>query len=120
VSRPMGDERAGAVAAELAPFPWRDLTDRMLARCVVGATDRHAVVRFLRDVPGADVGEHAQMAPADPADERVECLVGVLAGTQWRTWSLVRLCARLEQALGAWTADRASLERVLRRLLDER
>jgi hypothetical protein len=120
VSRPMGDERAGAVAAELAPYAWRDLTDRMLARCVVGVTDRHTVVRFLEDVPGADVGEHAQMAPADPADERVEFLVGALAGTQWRTWSLGRLCAQLQQALGTWTADRDSLERVLRRLLDER
>ena len=54
--RSAGDERAAAVADALAPYAWRELTDRMLARRVVGAVDRHSVVAFLKGVPGTDLG----------------------------------------------------------------
>jgi hypothetical protein len=32
----MDDERGAAVAAALVPYAWRELTERMLARLVVG------------------------------------------------------------------------------------
>jgi hypothetical protein len=108
------------VAAALAPYAWRDLTDRMLARRVVGVVDGHTVVRLLGDVPGADVGELPAAGPADAGDERVEFLVGILAGTRWRARSLGRLCADLQRALEEWAAARDSLEEALRRILEER
>ena len=46
------DARAAAVAEALAPFGWRDFTDRMLARRVVGAIDRYVVLRFVSTIPG--------------------------------------------------------------------
>ncbi len=114
------DEPAAVVAAALAPYPWRDLTDRMLARQVVGVIDRYTVVRFLADVPGADVGEFPPAGPAEACDERVEFLVGVLAGRQWRAWSLGRLCVDLHRSLETWEADRDALGAALRRILEER
>jgi hypothetical protein len=120
VPRYTGDETAGAVAAALAPFAWRDLTDRMLARCVVGAVDRHAVEVFLGGVPGTVVGDGSPSEPADPGDDRVDALVSALAGQQWRGWSLARLSAQLLVWLDAWQRRRDSLESQLRRLLDER
>lgn len=113
-----GDEPAADIASALAPYAWRELTDRMLARWVVGVADHYTVVRLLGDVAGADVGAHSQVVPADAADERVEFLTGALAGTQWRAWSLGRLCAELHRALRAWTADRDSLESALERFLE--
>ena len=118
--RSTGDEPAGAVAAALAPYAWRDFTDRMLARCVVGAVDRHDVDRFLADVPGTAVGGRPPLEPADADDERVAVLVTALAGQQWRRWSLDRLSAQLLAALDAWHGRRDALESELRRLLEGR
>lgn len=115
-----GDEPAGAVAAALAPYVWRDLTDRMLARCAVGAVDRYAVDEFLRQVPGTVAGSTGPPAPADPDDERVSVLVTVLDGQQWRRWSLDRLSAHLLAGLRAWRDRQDAVETALRRLLDER
>jgi hypothetical protein len=120
VRRSAGDERAAAVAAALAPYAWRDLTDRMLARRVVGAADRHAVAVLLTSVPGTEIGEAAPIEPGDAADERVGALLTALAGLQWRTWSLTRLCGDLVARLETWQAERESLESDLRRLLDGR
>jgi len=117
VRRSAGDERAAAVAAALAPYAWRDLTDRMLARRVVGAVDRHAVAVLLAGVPGTELGEAAPIGPEDAADERVDALVTALAGQQWRTWSLARLCSDLVGWLETWQRERESLEWDLRRLL---
>jgi hypothetical protein len=91
----------------------------MLARLLVGAGDRHAVVRFLADVPGTDVGGVLPAEPAEAGDDRVDVLVQMLDGQQWRGWSLARLCAHLLCALEAWRADREALESGLRRLLEE-
>ena len=118
VRRSAGDERAAVVAAALAPYAWRDLTDRMLARRVVGAADRHAVAVLLASVPGTEVGEAAPIEPADAADERVDALLRALAGVRWRAWSLARLCRDLVAGLETWQAERESLESDLRRLLE--
>jgi hypothetical protein len=115
----MSDERGAAVAAALAPCAWRELTERMLARLVVGAADRHDVVHFLATVPGTDVGAGPPVGPAEARDERVDALVQVLDGHLWRGWSLTRVCAHLLRALEAWQADRESLDSDLRRLLEE-
>lgn len=106
------------MAAALAPYAWRDLTDRMVARRVVSAVDRHTVVRLLRTVPGSDVGEIPPVGPANAGDERVEFLMCALDGQQWRGWSLGRLCADLLASLETWRAGRESLESDLRRLLE--
>jgi hypothetical protein len=119
VPRSMRDERGAAVAATLAPYAWRELTERMLARLVVGATDRHSIVLLLRTVPGTDIGNISAMEPADAGDERVEVLVTALDGHQWRGWSLARLCTDLLAWLETWQAERESLETGLRRLLEE-
>jgi hypothetical protein len=115
----MGDERGAALAAALAPYAWRELTERMLARLVVGAADRHSVVRFLTTVPGTDVGRFAPAQPAEADDDRVHALVQGLDGQLWRGRSLERLCADLVRSLDAWAAGRDSLESDLRRLLEE-
>lgn len=108
------------MAAALAPYAWRTLTDRMLARCVVGAVDRHDLDRFLGGVPGTVVGGSAPLEPADADDERVAVLVSELDGQQWRGWSLDRLSAQLLAWMHAWRGRRHSLESELRRLLEER
>lgn len=115
-----GDEPTGAVAAALMPYAWRDLTDRMLARCVVGAVDRYAVDRFLEQVPGTATGITGPLTPVDGDDDRVAVLVAVLDGQQWRGWSLQRLSAHLLAGLRAWRDRRDALEWEVRRLLDER
>ena len=118
--RSTGEGRAAALAAALAPYAWRDLTDRMLARCAVGAADRHSVVLFLSSVPGADVDAGAPLVqPAAAEDERVEALVAALDGQQWREWSLGRLAAQLLSWLDSWHAERDAVDAHLRRLLDE-
>jgi hypothetical protein len=90
----------------------------MLARRVVGAVDRHTVIRFLTSVPGTGVGDVRPVEPAEVADERVAALVCALDGQQWRGWSLTRLCADLMAHLETWQAQRQSLESDLRRLLE--
>jgi len=118
VARSPIDERAVAVAAALAPYAWREFTDRMLARRVVGAMDRHDVVGFLSTVPGTDPGMVEAVEPADAGDERVDALVCALDGQRWREWSLARLCAHVTFSLETWQAERESLESDLRRLLE--
>jgi hypothetical protein len=108
-----------AVSATLAPYAWREFTDRMLARRVVGAVDRHVVVGFLAGLPGADAGTDEPVEPAEAGDERVDALLWALDGHQWRAWALDRLCARLVAVLEAWHAERGSLESDLRRLLED-
>jgi hypothetical protein len=111
------DERVAAVAAALSPYAWRDLTDRMLARRVVAAMDRHDVVCFLTGLPGTEVGVLDAVEPADIRDERVGALVRTLEGQRWRGWSLTRLCGDVIAALEEWQAERKALESGLRRLL---
>jgi hypothetical protein len=119
VRRSAGDDRAVAVAAALAPYAWRELTERMLARRVVGASDQHGVRAFLTSVPGTDVGRVPPAEPADAGDHRVEALVTALEGQQWRAWSLARLCTDLLAWLQNWHQERESLDADLRRLLEE-
>jgi hypothetical protein len=120
VARWSTDGRTAAIAAELAPYAWRGLTDRMLARRVVGALDRHSVVAFLTGLPGTDVGAAEPVQPAEPGDERVDLLVGVLADRHWRGLALDRLCADLVAALDTWQAGRDAFHRDLRKLLGDR
>jgi hypothetical protein len=119
VARRSPDERTAAVAAALAPYLWRGLTDRMLARRVVGALDRHSLVGFLTALPGTDVGPASPVEPAAPGDERVEVLVHVLEDRPWQEAVLDRLCAELVTALDTWEAERETFHRDLRRLLEE-
>jgi hypothetical protein len=102
------DARAAAVAEALAPFAWRDFTDRMLARQAVGAVDRYVILIFVSSIPGAKAGRVGPVEPADPGDPRVGLLVRRLAARQWRDFSLDRLCADLITALAAWWAERES------------
>jgi hypothetical protein len=113
-----GDEAAAAVASALAPYAWREFTDRMLARRAVAAVDRHDVLRFLAHIPGTDVGDSLPVEVAHACDDRVDALVLALEGQLWRGWSLARVCAELLTALDDWHAERESLESDLRRLLD--
>jgi hypothetical protein len=108
------------VAAALAPYAWRELTDRMVARRVVAAVDRYDVLRFLSSVPGIEGGESPPVEPADDGDDRVDALAIVLDGRRWRRWCLDRVCADLVAALDAWHVQREALDRDLRRLLDDR
>jgi hypothetical protein len=121
VSRSSADDRAAAaVAAALAPYAWREFTEHMLARRVVGALDRHAVVAFLTGLTGTDVGSAGAVEPAEKDDERVEALVRFLNGQLWRSWSLARLCAVALSSLTVWRAERHALDSGLRWLLDGR
>ena len=100
------------MAAALAPYAWREFTDRMLARRVVGAVDRHRVVALPRPAcPGTDVGDVDAVEPADAGDERVDALVRALDGQHWRGWSLARLCTDLTSCVGG-VAGRAGLARL--------
>jgi len=114
----VGDECAATVAEALAPYAWRDLTDRMLARRVVGAVDQFSVAFFLSSLAGTGVGEIPPVEPAEVGDERVDALVRWLYGQQWRGWPLARLCANLTAYLETWQAERVALESDLRRLLE--
>jgi membrane protein len=120
VARWSADSRVAAIAAELAPYAWRDFTDRMLARRVVGAADRYRVISFLTDQAGADLGPVDPVEPAEPGDERVDVLMWVLEDRHWRGLSLDRLCDDLVAALDFWEHERAEFDRGLRRLLEER
>jgi hypothetical protein len=119
VARRPGDGRTAAVTASLAPYSWRGLTERMLARRVVGALDRHAVLGFLAGLPGTDLGTAGPVEPADPRDERVDVLVRALQDRQWRGLVLDLLSAHLVAALDAWEDGRARLDRDLLRFLGE-
>jgi hypothetical protein len=118
VARSSADEPVAEVAAALAPYAWREFTERMLARRVVGAVDRHRVIAFLTGLPGTALGAVEPVEPAEAADERVDVLVRMLDGQLWRGWSLARLCTDLSSALEAWEATRDSFDSNVRRLLE--
>jgi hypothetical protein len=120
VSSWSADPRIPAVAAALAPYAWRDLTERMLARRVLAAADRYRVVRLIQSVPGAAVGELGPMEPTGSGDVRVDVLVGALEYRLWRGYSVERLCAALLAALDAWQAERNSFDAGTLRLPDDR
>ena len=109
-------ESAAAVAAALEPYAWREFTDRMLARRAVGAMDRHAVVALLADLPGTEIGDSDALEPADARDDRVDVLVDVLEGQQWRARSLIRLCMDLAATMAGWHDARDATGDDLRRL----
>jgi hypothetical protein len=94
------------VAATLAPYAWREFTEVMLARRVLGAVDQQVVRSFVGTVPGADVGVAEQPEPADAGDARVGALVRVLESRRWRKFSLDRLCSDLLWSLAAWQVER--------------
>jgi hypothetical protein len=109
LNQSLADEAAAAVAAALAPYAWRDFTDLMLARRVVGATDRHVVVSFVSSLPGIGVGAAEPVEPAEPDDARVDVLVRVLKSRRWRELSLDRLCVDLVVSLAVWPSERQAL-----------
>jgi hypothetical protein len=108
------------VAAALAPYVWRGLTERMVARMVLGAVDRHTVLRFVTGVPGTHVGALPRLEPVAPDDARVPFLMRALSGRQWRRWPLDRVCAALLCALESWQADPERPDPDLRRLPEGR
>jgi hypothetical protein len=120
VARWPADPRVAEIAAQLAPYPWRDFTEQMLARRVVGAVDRVRVTAFLADLAGTDIGPVDPLEPAEPGDERVDVLTQVLRDRRWRGLALDRLSEVLLAALDGWYRDRDELDRGLRRLLGER
>jgi hypothetical protein len=97
---------ATAVAAALAPYGWRYLTDRMLARRAVAARDRHLVDRFVSSVPGIEVGADDPTGPADPHDARVAAAVDALSERRWREHTLTRLSVDLVALLAVWSPGR--------------
>lgn len=115
MARSSGDEAAAAVAAALAPYAWREFTERMLARRVVAALDRHDVLFFLSGFPRADVGLLGAAEPTEDDDRRVDALVRGLDGQHWRKWSLARLSSGLVCSLEAWHCARDSFTTDLRR-----
>ena len=110
------EARVAAVLAALSPHPWRELTDRMLARRVVAAVVRHDLTVFLTGLPESDVGPFEPLEPADSGDGRVEALVRMLGQRRWRDSSLDRLCVDLIATLDAWQAARDSFEDDLRQM----
>ena len=115
------DPRVVAVADALAPYPWREFTDRMLARRVVAAVDRYDLTVFVTGEPGTAVGDFGPVHPADPGDGRVEAVVRLLDHRRWRGSSLERLCAELVASIEAWQTARDSFDdEDLRRMLEGR
>ncbi|MGY1668746.1 hypothetical protein [Geodermatophilus sp. SYSU D00696] len=120
MARRSPDARAAEIAAALAPYGWRDLTARMLARQVVGAVDRHAVTHFLAGLSGTRIGPAGPVEPADRGDERVDVLVRFLGARHWRGLSLDRVCVDLVRVLEGWQAERDASPRSARGPLGER
>jgi hypothetical protein len=102
--------RVAAVATALESCPWREFTDRMLARRVVAAADRHDLVEFVTGLPGTDVGVLGPVDPADVGDARVEAVVRALLNRRWRGAALDRLCSDLVAAIDAWWTARDSFD----------
>jgi hypothetical protein len=92
---PRDGSRAAAVCAALAPYSWRNFTPERLARLVLAAHDRHALMGVLGAVAGADVGPWAPPEPADATDPRLPALVEFLSSHRWTELTLRNLCVRL-------------------------
>jgi hypothetical protein len=104
----------------MAPYAWRDMTERMLARRVLAAVDRYGVGRLVHSVPGVEVGVWEPLAPVADADPRVDVLAGSVRGRRWRGFSVEGVCTHLLAVLDAWQAENESFDSALRRLLDDR
>jgi hypothetical protein len=113
------DRRVAAVCAALEPYEWRSFTPQLLARCALGALDRHRVVDLIEVVSGAATGDPGPVEPAEPGDVRVDVLVDFLTGHRWRTMTLVSLSGHLIDELGRWCRQRQRLDAELGRLLDD-
>jgi hypothetical protein len=103
-------EAAAVAAAALAPCAWREFSSRMVARRVLGALDHFAVLDFLSDIDGVDLGTVEAIELTAAEDPRVEPLVAGLDGEHWRSTSLVRLSAGLVASLERWYIDRGVLD----------
>ena len=117
MARELVEERqVAAVCAALEPYEWRSFAAQMLARCVLGALDRHRVLDLVAGVPGAAIGDSE---PAERGDVRVEVLVDFLSGHRWRTLTLAAVGGHLLNELGRWCRQRQRLDAELRELLDD-
>jgi hypothetical protein len=120
VVREVAEERVvTAVCAALEPYEWRSFTPEMLARCVLGALDRHRVLDLVAGLPGAGTGDLGPVEPVERGDVRAEVLVEFLACHRWRALTLAAVCGQLLNVLSAWWLQRQRLEAELGRLLDD-
>ena len=120
MARELVEERqVAAVCAALEPYEWRSFAPPMLARCVLGALDRHRVLDLVAGVPGAAIGDPGPVEPAERSDVRVEVLVDFLSGHRWRTLTLVAVGGHLLNELGGWYRQRQRLDAELGELLDD-
>ena len=108
-----------AVCTAVAPYGWRALTAEMVARRLLGAVDRLAVLELMGTTAFCNGLELAAAHPADRDDDRVEPLVHVMAGFRWRDVTLTQLVHLLLEALDRWWSGRQGFERDLARLLDD-
>jgi len=113
------DRRVAAVCAALEPYEWRSFTPQLLARCVLGALDRHRVIDLIVDVSGAATGDPGPVEPAEREDARFDVLVDFLTGHRWRTLTLAAVSEHLLTELGRWCRQRQRLDAELGRLLDD-
>ena len=111
--------QVAAVCAALEPYEWRSFTPQLLARCVLGALDRHRVIDLIVDVSGAATGDPGPVEPAEREDVRVDVLVDFLTGHRWRTLTLAAVSEHLVTELCRWCRQRRHLDAELRRLLDD-
>jgi hypothetical protein len=120
VVRGVAEEReVAAVCAALEPYEWRSFTPDLVARCVLGALDRHRVLELVAGVPGAGIGDPGPVEPAERGDVRAEALVEFLGCHRWRGLTLAAVCGQLLNALSGWWLQRQWLDAELSRLLDE-
>jgi hypothetical protein len=120
VARELVEERqVAAVCAALEPYEWRSFAPQMLARCVLGALDRHRVLDLVADVSAAATGDPGPVEPAERGDVRVEVLVDFLSGHRWRTLTLAAVGGHLLNELGGWCRQRQRLDAELGELLDD-
>jgi hypothetical protein len=120
VAREFVEERqVAAVCAALEPYEWRSFAPPMLARCVLGALDRHRVLDLIAGVPGAAIADPAPVEPAERGDVRVEVLVDFLTHHRWRTLTLAAVGGHLLNELDRWCRQRQRLDAELRELLDD-
>jgi hypothetical protein len=113
------ERQVAAVCAALEPYEWRSFTPQLLARCVLGALDRHRVLDLVADVSGAATGDPGPVEPAERGDVRVEVLVDFLTDHRWRTLTLAAVGGHLLNELGRWCRQRQRLGAQLGRLRDD-